>query len=115
MYHILHSIFTKLLDRIPVLFLDNLPISVKTCPQNWIQNPYTKSCLLFVNDDVTQKDAVADCQNLGGSLAILDSQEEMTWFFNYREAVTGKLNMRHRFDKPLLEPQAMNYLHVCLS
>ena len=64
-------------------------VLVKSCPQNWIQNPYTKSCLLFVNDDVTQEDAVVECQNIGASLAILDSQEEMTWFFNYREAMSG--------------------------
>ena len=67
---------------------------MKICAESWIQNPYTKTWILFVNDEITQEDAVVECQKLGASLAILDSQEEMTWFFEVRDNSTGeKVNL----------------------
>ena len=40
---------------------------------------------------VAMPTAKKECQELGSRLAVLDSNEEMNWFFDYRENMDGKL------------------------
>ena len=49
---------------------------------------------MFINENVTQEAAEVQCQLLAANLAILDSQEEITWFFEVRDNSTGeKVNL----------------------
>ena len=60
------------------------PLLVTTCPAPWIPNPYAKSCLKIVKKTHEQETAETECQRMGATLAVFDSEEKMNWFFEWR-------------------------------
>uniref|UniRef100_A0A8C4S7Z3 C-type lectin domain family 4 member E-like n=1 Tax=Erpetoichthys calabaricus TaxID=27687 RepID=A0A8C4S7Z3_ERPCA len=59
----------------------------QACPINWIQ--HKKKCFSFVTERKTWSESETTCENLGGTLAILETQEEHDFLHEGARNLTG--------------------------
>ncbi|XP_039619585.1 C-type lectin domain family 4 member E-like [Polypterus senegalus] len=87
-YSQLCSKYVILQQRVP----DNLKLAdsghlCQACPMNWIQ--HKKKCFSFNTERKTWSESETTCENLGGTLAILETQEEHDFLHEGARNLTG--------------------------
>ncbi|KAG2470268.1 C209A protein, partial [Polypterus senegalus] len=88
-YSQLCSKYVILQQRVP----DNLKLAdsghlCQACPMNWIQ--HKKKCFSFNTERKTWSESETTCENLGGTLAILETQEEHSAGYRDPEMTEGQ-------------------------
>jgi len=53
-----------------------------TCTEGWKLNPVQMTCIKFFSETKTAINAKADCELLGASLLMLNSEEVIEWYQN---------------------------------
>ena len=54
------------------------------CPYDWVVGPNDNCYKIVRNPKKNFNDAQSECESLGGTLATLDTLEEITWMRGYR-------------------------------
>ncbi|KAF6033443.1 hypothetical protein EB796_008249 [Bugula neritina] len=55
-----------------------------SCPSGWIAGPFTNCYKFVISQKVTWRAAQGLCRDMGGTLATLDSKNEIIWMRGYR-------------------------------